>query len=178
MMPLVPRRRKRDMKRPREPLFSSDRMLALAGFAVAALAAFFPWYVFLNQDSTGIRSEGLRLDGHRRGTPAIDRAYRPAPQPDQASAAAERVDSMVTAAIPDIGHERKPDFAGAEDQPFPERPFRLVHVANGQALIADADGMYLVHVGSTLPDNSRLASIERRGGAWVIETSRGEIIGD
>ncbi|MGN6550212.1 MAG: flagellar protein [Pararhizobium sp.] len=160
----------------RRPLLSSDRALALAGFGLAALAAFFPWYVFLNQDSGGIRNEGLRLDGHRRGTPGVDRAYGLAPLSEQADAAAENYDAMITAAIPGAERDRQPDPAVRAEQPFPSRPFRLVHVANGQALIADATGMYLVHVGSKLPDNSELAKIEMRDGAWVIETSRGDVV--
>jgi len=51
-----------------------------------------------------------------------------------------------------------------------------MHVANGRALIEDARGMYIVRVGSILPDNSRLATLEQRDGAWVIVTSNGDII--
>lgn len=34
--------------------------------------------------------------------------------------------------------------------------------------------MYVVRVGSTLPDNARLTKIEQRGGQWLIETSSGK----
>ena len=49
----------------------------------------------------------------------------------------------------------------AEEQPFPATSgFRLLHVANGRALIEDCSGMYIVRIGSILPDNSRLATLE------------------
>jgi hypothetical protein len=41
-------------------------------------------------------------------------------------------------------------------------------------MIEDATGMYMVRVGSILPDNSRLATIEQRNGRWVVITTRGE----
>ncbi len=50
-----------------------------------------------------------------------------------------------------------------------------MHVANGRALIEDAGGMYIVRVGSVLPDNSRLATLEQRDGKWVIVTSNGDV---
>jgi hypothetical protein len=36
--------------------------------------------------------------------------------------------------------------------------------------------MYIVRIGSVLPDNSRLATLEQRDGSWVIVTSNGEVI--
>lgn len=35
--------------------------------------------------------------------------------------------------------------------------------------------MYVVRIGSILPDESRLATLEQRDGKWVIITSKGEI---
>ena len=64
----------------------------------------------------------------------------------------------------------------AENQPFPGKmSFRLLHVSNGRALIEDSAGMYVVRVGSILPDDSKLASIEQRKGKWVIVTSKGDV---
>lgn len=34
--------------------------------------------------------------------------------------------------------------------------------------------MYMVRVGSTLPDNALLTKIEQRNGEWLIETSSGK----
>jgi hypothetical protein len=59
------------------------------------------------------------------------------------------------------------------DQSFPGKPrYRLLHVANGRALIEDKSGMYIVRIGSVLPDNSRLATLEQRDGSWVIQRDR------
>ncbi|MNT02685.1 hypothetical protein D3C72_1371910 [compost metagenome] len=50
-----------------------------------------------------------------------------------------------------------------------------MHVANGRALIEDTTGMYIVRIGSILPDNSRLATLEERDGRWVMITSSGDV---
>ena len=74
------------------------------------------------------------------------------------------------------------------DAPRPRRPQAPRPVAfaedpagarqYGRALIEDDTGMYVVRVGSVLPDNSRLASIEQRDGKWIIVTSTGEVYGN
>ena len=87
--------------------------------------------------------------------------------------------SAAAASATDEGNETKlgTPLDNALDQPLPASTgFRLMHVANGRALIEDARGMYIVRVGSVLPDNSRLATLEQRDGAWVIVTSNGDVI--
>ena len=37
---------------------NGDRVLAVAGFMLATAAAFFPWYVFFNQEDFGIAPMG------------------------------------------------------------------------------------------------------------------------
>ena len=59
--------------------------------------------------------------------------------------------------------------------PGDEAQFRLVHVANGRAMIEDEAGS-AVQTGSTLPDLSRVASIEQRKGKWVLVTSTDRVI--
>ncbi|RUW32821.1 hypothetical protein EOA37_31525, partial [Mesorhizobium sp. M2A.F.Ca.ET.015.02.1.1] len=54
--------------------------------------------------------------------------------------------------------------------------FKMVHVANGRAMIEDDTGLWVVQRGSVLPDSSRVASIEQRGGKWVIVTSTDKVI--
>jgi len=89
---------------------------------------------------------------------------------------AELPDMLTTATVNASGKEKQNDLAaGVEDQPFPgQTSFRLLHVSNGRALIEDGSGMYMVRVGSTLPDNALLTKIEQRGGEWQIETSSGK----
>ena len=136
-------------KRRRRRLLSSDRLLALAGFGVAGCAAFLPWYAMNGGHGLGIRNDGqLRLSGHRDGMAGygIGGSIRPfGRRTDDVAKAKARLDSLATGTIPGIGKPfDRARRGGRPDQPFPGRPFRLVHVANGQALIADDSGMYLV----------------------------------
>ena len=163
----------------------SDRIIAGTGILLAAASAFFPWYVFFNADKFGVRT--VPLDRTRDlpegpGRPVFsvsplalidnDDVHTPSSLP-------EPVDSLTTATVSSIGAEKKRDEPNALEQPFPGRnTFRLMHVANGRALIEDNTGMYMVRVGSILPDNSRLATIEQQDGRWVIVTSNGEIYRD
>ncbi len=87
------------------------------------------------------------------------------------------VDQIITATVPTLGLEPPEPLETPGAQPFPGKSgFRLLHVANGRALIEDKAGMYLVRVGSILPDNSRVATLEQRDGKWVIVTSAGDIV--
>ena len=83
------------------------------------------------------------------------------------------LDSFTTATL---AAEQQTETPGVDDQPFPgdasgASAFRVVHVANGRAMIEDDSGLWIVERGATLPDNSRVRSIEQRGGNWVIVTT-------
>lgn len=167
-----------------KPAPGSDRLLIATGLVLAAASAFFPWYVFFNQDKFGIRTETF---AHTRDLPPLpprnvmsvsplamtdstDDGARPAP--------AEPADALTTATVSSLGDEEEGGEA-RPDQPFPGKGgFRLLHVANGRAMIEDHSGMYMVRIGSILPDNSKLATIEQRDGHWVIVTSSGEVYED
>ena len=45
-----------------------------------------------------------------------------------------------------------------------------------RAMIEDADGLWVVKVGSPLPNDSRVAAIEQRNGNWVLVTSAKDVI--
>ncbi|MCO5732998.1 flagellar protein [Rhizobium sp. SSA_523] len=161
----------------------TDRLMAATGILLAGASAFFPWYVFFNQDKFGISVVPMDNtrdlpEGPPRSVMSVsplalidnDDKHTPGPAPDP-------VDNLTTATVSSIGKEKEDPAALA--QPFPgKNTFRLMHVANGRALIEDRSGMYMVRVGSILPDNSRLATIEQRDGRWVIVTSTGEIYRD
>ena len=159
----------------------ADRMLAISGIAIAAAAAFFPWYVFFNEDKFSIKVAAI---DHTRDLPhtgprqvfsvspiaMINKNKNPNPQPAP-------IDQLTTATVSKLGKERDSQPLPIADQPFPgQTGFRLLHVANGRAMIEDNSGMYMVRVGSILPDKSRLASLEQRDGQWVIITSRGDVL--
>ncbi|MCX8996099.1 flagellar protein [Rhizobiaceae bacterium BDR2-2] len=166
--------------RPKYRSQRSDRILAAVGVALAAAAAAFPWYVFFNEEKFGIRIAGWE---QLNDLPPGSAARRPfsvsplaTPDPENRLAAPPAIDPVVTATVSSIGEVKEDAPLLQELQPMPGRSgFRLLHVANGRALIEDGNGMYMVQVGSILPDDSRLATVEQRDGKWVIITSKGEI---
>ena len=171
------------MKRPsRERYSTGDKLLVGAGVLLAAMAAFFPWYVFLNPEKFSVPAlwEGRTRDLPETAARKVMSVSPSAMVDNDNDPALPAVDPVATAATPGgLGKEKmlgKPVETGLE-QPLPAtNGFRLMHVANGRALIEDASGMYIVRVGSILPDNSRLATLEQRDGAWVIVTSNGDVI--
>lgn len=160
-----------------------DRVLVGTGIVLAAASAFFPWYVFLNADKFGVRTEDF---GRTRDLPpGIGRpvvSVSPLAMTDSSKddwiRSTDPMDALTTATTSSLG-ELKQNGSVQEQQPFPGKGnFRLLHVANGRALIEDSSGMYMVRIGSILPDNSKVATLEQRGGRWVIITSAGEVYQD
>lgn len=163
--------------------FWQDRALAVAGIVMASAAGFFPWYVFFNEDKFGI--EVAAID-HTRDLPHTGprNVFSVSPMAminknkNKNPISPVQPDELTTATVSKRGVE-KPGDASPEDQPFPgPNGFRLLHVANGRAMIEDATGMYMVQIGSILPDQSRLAALEQRDGKWVIVTSNGQVVDD
>ena len=156
---------------------SSDLALTGALIALGLLCAFFPWYVFMNQDQFGVRA--MRFSGER-DVGAIPEGAMPAGARILADSEAPPreveeppVDSFTTATL---AAEQQAETPGVGEQPFPgdasgASAFRVVHVANGRAMIEDDSGLWIVERGATLPDNSRVRSIEQRDGNWVIVTT-------
>lgn len=148
-----------------------DLLLGLFGIALGLGSAMFPWYVFFNQEKFGVRAVTFDGAGETAGTGAAN-----TPQivriPDDSDLPLVDLDQLSTGTTP------RDEAASLLDQPFPTQdvPFRLVHVANGRAMIQDDTGLWIVQRGSVLPDMSRVASIEERGGAWVIVTSADRVV--
>lgn len=162
-----------------------DRIVMGSGILLAAASALFPWYVFFNEDKFGIRTVPMdRTRDLPEGPPRAVFSVSPLALIDNddqhtAGPVPDPLDNLTTATVSSIGKETKDLDPPELDQPFPgKNTFRLMHVANGRALIEDSSGMYMVRIGSILPDNSRLATIEQREGRWVIVTSNGEIYRD
>lgn len=160
---------------------TTDRVLAVTGVALACAAAFFPWYVFFNEEKFGIRVAEM---DHTRDLPETPGrnvfSVSPLAMVDKddggPKVAWPKTDPLVTATVSKIGKENAAGKELKEQQPFPGKSgFRLLHVANGRALIEDNSGMYIVRVGSILPDNSRVATLEQRDGKWVIVSSTGAV---
>jgi hypothetical protein len=165
----------------REGTRASDLVIAALGIALGLTCAFFPWYIFFNQEKFGIRP--MKFEGGGSGTSGPV-AVGPQPQRIGAPMTVEDVpvmqlDLFSTGALPDDeGGDSGKRAPGLDEQPFPgDVPqFRLVHVANGRAMIEDDAGLWVVQAGSMLPDSSRVASIEKRDGKWVLVTSTDRVV--
>ncbi|EHS53741.1 flagella related protein [Rhizobium sp. PDO1-076] len=167
----------------RRRVSSVDRVLAATGVALACAAAFFPWYVFFNEEKFGVRVADWQStrdlpEGPGRNVFSVSPLALVDNDDENAGEGSNppAVDQIVTATVPTLGKERPQGLDVPAAQPFPgQSGFRLLHVANGRALIEDGGTMFMVRVGSILPDNSRVATLEQRDGKWVIVTSKGDI---
>ncbi|MDO1581006.1 flagellar protein [Rhizobium oryzicola] len=173
--PIKPRRSRRDR---------SDQLLIGCGIVLASASALFPWYVFFNQDKFGLRVTPMDHtrdlpDGPARNVFSVSPLALINKNASDETKELPETDRLTTATVPSAGKDETDKSDPRQNQPLPgKNTFRLMHVANGRALIEDASGMYMVKIGSILPDNSRLATIEQRQGKWVIVTSNGEVYGD
>jgi hypothetical protein len=156
-----------------------DLVIAGLGLALGLGCALFPWYIFFNQEKFGIRAMKFEGPGQHRTGPIYLGS-----QPDRVGAPMTvedippmKLDLFSTGTLPD-NDGRGEAAPGLDEQPFPPEinPFRLVHIANGRAMIADDTGLWVVQRGSRLPDNTRVAGIEQRDGKWVLVTSADRVI--
>jgi hypothetical protein len=161
---------------------TSDLTIAALGITLGLICALFPWYIFFNPEQFG--PPEVKFEGG--GAPASGPVAR-GPQPQRIGAPMNLdevpvmdLDLFATGTLPNKSSEHQGAEAapGLDEQPFPaEVPqFRLVHVANGRAMIADDAGLWVVQRGSLLPDSSTVAGIEERGKKWVIVTSDARVI--
>lgn len=167
---IVPQRKRNE----RTPLI--DKALGVTGVALAAAATFFPWYAFLHQDKFSMPAlwQGNTRDMPGREGPGGSAS--PTAMMERDAATQSAIDQLTTATVSNSAGPKKPGVQEDLEQPFPSASgFKLMHVANGRALIEDSSGMYIVRIGATLPDNSKLATLEQRDGRWVMITSKGDI---
>ena len=156
---------------------SSDMTIAALGVGLGLICALFPWYIFLNQDKFGFPA--VKLEG--RAPPAAEpigsQAMRMGMPIGIGKLPLIQLDPLATGTA--LRKKGGGDAApGLDEQPFPTDAlqFRVVHVANGRAMIGEDAGLWVVQPGSLLPDSSRVASIEQRGGKWVLVTSNDRVI--
>jgi hypothetical protein len=154
---------------------TSDAMIAAVGIVLGVTCALFPWYIFLNPDQFGIRA--MTFQGNRDNALATSTSYQPSlvGQPMTAADIPQlNLDFLPTGSLP----TGTGTVAPPADQPFPADlvTYRLVHVANGRAMIEDVDGLWVVQPGARLPDASFVKALERRDGRWVIVTSTDRVV--
>ena len=161
---------------------SSDVIVAGLGIALGLVCAFFPWYVFFNQEKFGIRAVQFSGGDGTRIVPD-NLTYQPS-LVGQGFAIEDvpllQLDRIATGTVPAEADPATGEVSLA-DQPFPgdvapEPEYQVVHIANGRAMIEDKEGLYVVQTGSILPDKSRVASIEKRDGIWVLVTSSDKVV--
>jgi len=163
----------------RKGLFTTDRVIGWSGAMLALVAAFFPWYVFLNEDKFGlefIRQITSRDLPERAGKAIVVASPSGIGDRDNNTVLPRPEDQIITGTVPAAADEEHRE-ASIPDQPFPSGPrsFRLLHVVKGQAMIEDRTGIYVVRRGDSLPDLSKVASLEERDGKWVIVTDKGVV---
>ena len=155
----------------------SDIVVAGLGVTLGLICALFPWYIFFND--IRFSTHGLRVGGNgdRNG-----RIVNPNPAaghvlPETAQDEVPKNLDLFATGTPAEGPEDPEDAPGIDQQPFPaDTNYRLVHVANGRAMIEDDAGLWVVQPGSTLPDDTKLTAIEKRGSKWVLVTSANTIV--
>lgn len=165
----------------REGTRSSDLTIAALGITLGLICALFPWYIFFNQEQFGVRAMkfeggGVPVTGSSSASPQTQRIGAPM---DVKDVPIMQLDLFATGTLPDKeSDDGGSPSPGLDQQPFPaEVPqFRLVHVANGRAMIEDDAGLWIVQPGSMLPDSSHVTGIEKRNGAWVLLTSNDSVV--
>ncbi|AGB44464.1 hypothetical protein Mesau_02020 [Mesorhizobium australicum WSM2073] len=151
----------------------SDVVIAALGITLGLTCALFPWYIFFNQDQFGVQAikfGGTGTNSGRAGGGVVAERSAPLTARDVPNA---DVDLLATGTVQDDSKTQPPG-----EQPFPAdiAKFRMVHVANGRAMIEDDTGLWMVQRGSTLPDSSKVSAIEQRNGKWVMLTSANRVI--
>lgn len=162
---------------PRKKFDRSDIVVGALGVTLALICALFPWYIFFNQEQFGVRE--MVFEGSRGNVPPGQLNYQPTlvGQPFGSGEVPRMdLDFFPTATLRPASEERL--AVAASEQPFPADlvKYRLVHVANGRAMIEDEDGLWVVQPGSRLPDASQVAAIEQRDGHWVLVTTLDRVV--
>lgn len=170
--PAIPPRPAQKKKRDR-----SDFVVGGLGAVLGLTCALFPWYIFFNQEKFGVRE--FVFEGRGSMTAPSQVVFQPALAMKPISSGEVpkmQLDFFPTATVP--AEEEQMRAVPASEQPFPSDliGFRLVHVANGRAMIQDGDGLWVVQRGSRLPDASTVASIEQRDGHWVLVTTLDRVV--
>jgi len=152
----------------------SDFVIAALGVTLGLICALFPWYIFFNQEQFGVQAikfGGTGTNSGREGGGVVTSRSAPLTAKDLPNTS---IDLLATGTVQDEATPAQPPG----DQPFPAdvAKFRMVHVANGRAMIEDDTGLWIVQRGSILPDSSTVSSIEQRNGKWVMLTSTNQLI--
>jgi hypothetical protein len=158
----------------------SDFTVAALGVTLGLICALFPWYIFFNPDEFGVRA--MKFGGSGGGSQPILLGAQP--ERVGASSIAREIPPMeldllsTGTTVKEDEDEAAPATPGLTDQPFPAPvvAFKLVHIANGRAMLEDDTGLFVVQPGSTLPDGARVKAIEEHQGRPVLVTDAGVVL--
>jgi hypothetical protein len=157
--------------------WTADRIIGWSGAGIALMAAFFPWYVFVNEDKFGLEALRAMVSGDpavvsRRST--LENSNGGIPERKTAEVT-PNADKIVTGTVPAVETDTPDVEQELPAQPFPAAPrnFRLLKVIKDQAMIEDATGIFVVRKGDVLPDRTKVAGLEQRDGEWVLVTDKG-----
>lgn len=155
----------------------SDLIVAGMGVALGLVCALFPWYIFFNQDQFGVQAIRFGGQGSNAGRAIVQARPGDSDPPVEQQIPDAALDLLATGTL-QVKPEATDNPPGLDQQPFPAAgaEFRLVHVANGRAMIEDDAGLWIVQKGSVLPDSSVVKSIEMRKGRWVLITSTDRVL--
>lgn len=155
----------------------SDFIFASLGVMLGLTCGLFPWYIFFNQEQFGVQAIAFGGRGKNAGRIVVE------PKSDEelvefASRQLPRNLDLISTGTARPNSGASQEAPGLDQQPFPDEAadFRLVHVANGRAMIEDDAGLWIVQQGSRLPDSTRVKAIEMRNGQWVLVTSGERVI--
>ena len=164
-----------------------DVMLAATGVAIALSSVAFAGYMVADADRPP-RIAGMEylsvFAKPNHSLPPNERVPTPPSVVAAIDLAARSIDPTPTGSIPDKGGAARtinvtlaPDRVIAPthvvDMKIPPSPYKLLDVANGEALIQSDTGFRHVRAGDTLPDFGRINTIEKRGDHWVMLTQNG-----
>ena len=158
----------------------SDAVVAALGVTLGLICALFPWYIFYNPEQFGVRAIKLGTgEFSPTGPMPVGRQSVRVGAPiavDPSEVEPLQLDLFATGTTQDGTGKQGATALSAQPFPAAPTPFKLVHVANGRAMIEDDSGLFIVQRGSSLPDRSVVRSIEQRAGQWVIVTSTDEVL--
>lgn len=155
-----------------------DFFIGFFGVCLAAVSAWFPWYVHNNADDFG--PPRMVFDGQRNPLPGADPRLREVAGRIRPILDGAGLDTTTTGSIPQpssrlTGRQAVTGETGGTLKVVgpPTQPpnYRMIFAIRGRALLRDGDDLIPVARGAKLPDGSEVESIERKNGFWELHTS-------
>lgn len=160
-----------------------DFFIGFFGVCLAAVSAWFPWYVHNNADEFG--PPRMVFDGQRNPLPGADPRLRDVAGTLRPIMDGVGLDTTTTGSVPQpstrLRGRQMPlgETAGnlqVVAPPVGPPSYRIVFAVQGRALLRDGDDLIPVARGAKLPDGSQVESIRKKNGFWELHTSSDQTI--